>query len=67
MARIVLWLMVILGFISMLIKTFNGYSVDTSMFNRIVIYSALSVLALCETITELGKTLGNKKGDNKDA
>ena len=52
MARILLWLFVVVGFIITFINSIRGVSTDFSI--RIVIWVTLSVLAICEAITEEG-------------
>lgn len=48
MAKNILWLTVILVFVSFLIAYFNGDDIGVSP--RIIMFSALGVLAICESI-----------------
>lgn len=52
MARILLWLFVIIGFIKVTVNDFKGDSTD--IFIKILIFLSLTVLAICEAITEEG-------------
>ncbi|MEK4970748.1 hypothetical protein MKX29_24390 [Cytobacillus sp. FSL R7-0696] len=51
MAKFLLWIVVVLGLISSITLYQNGEGV--SLFTRILIWSSVGVLALCESIEKL--------------
>ena len=53
MAKYLLWFIVILGFLALIISHSSGE--DIGLFPRIVIFSCLGVLAICESIQKLNK------------
>ena len=48
MAKNLLWLMVIIGFLSSILFYFEGE--DVGVFTKILTWSGLGVLAICESI-----------------
>lgn len=50
MARMTLWLFVVVGFIKVIVNDIKGDTTD--IFIKILIFLSLTVLAICESITE---------------
>lgn len=53
MARMLLWLFTFIGFIMVIVDNVKGDTTD--VYTKIIILTALSVLAICEAITEKGE------------